>query len=205
MTIGTLAPGEKDLYKIVAVVRQLTEGRSNAPAISGDATLNAGTGVLTIASDAVTNAKLADMAQATVKGRAAGAGTGDPADLSVAQLVALIGIPANIRVFKSSTTYPAVTNGNVKVLVRAKGGGGGGGGGTTLSGFGGGGGEGAISYKLTTASALGGQAVTIGAGGANVAANTDANGGAGGTSSIGTVITAPGGIGGTRAGVGGQG
>src|SRR3990172_4105049 len=31
-----------------------------------------------IADDAVTNAKLADMAQSTIKGRAAGAGTGDP-------------------------------------------------------------------------------------------------------------------------------
>ena len=29
MTIGTLAPNEKDLYKIVNIVRQLAEGRSN--------------------------------------------------------------------------------------------------------------------------------------------------------------------------------
>jgi hypothetical protein len=43
-----------------------------------------------IANNAVTNAKLADMAQATVKGRAAGAGTGDPTDLTAAQLVAVI-------------------------------------------------------------------------------------------------------------------
>lgn len=39
---------------------------------------------------AVTNAKLANMAQATVKGRAAGAGTGVPTDLSQTQLTALI-------------------------------------------------------------------------------------------------------------------
>jgi hypothetical protein len=38
----------------------------------------------------VTNANLADMAQATVKGRAAGAGTGKPQDLTQAQLTALI-------------------------------------------------------------------------------------------------------------------
>jgi hypothetical protein len=36
----------------------------------------------TLADGAVTNAKLSDMAQGTVKGRAAGAGTGDPQDLT---------------------------------------------------------------------------------------------------------------------------
>ena len=48
MTVGTLAPNEKDLYKIVNIVRQLAEGRNNAPEMSGDATQNAA-GVLTIA------------------------------------------------------------------------------------------------------------------------------------------------------------
>lgn len=38
----------------------------------------------------VTNAQLADMAQATVKGRAAAAGTGDPTDLTAAQLVTIL-------------------------------------------------------------------------------------------------------------------
>lgn len=52
-----------------------------AVSISGDATL-ASTGALTIAADAVTNAKAANMAQATIKGRAAGAGTGDQTDLT---------------------------------------------------------------------------------------------------------------------------
>jgi hypothetical protein len=46
-----------------------------------------------IADGAVTNAKLADMAQATIKGRAAGAGSGDPADLTSAQGKAILGIP----------------------------------------------------------------------------------------------------------------
>lgn len=39
---------------------------------------------------AATNAKLADMAEATLKGRAVGAGTGDPADLTAAQLVDIV-------------------------------------------------------------------------------------------------------------------
>ena len=193
MTIGTLSPTEKDLYKIVALVRQLAE-RNN----SGVATTD-------VNDDAVTNAKLANMAQSTVKGRAAGAGPGDPTDLGVAQLIAILGIPANIRKFTSSGAYPTVTNGDVKVLMMAKGGGGGGGGSTSANFAGGSGGEGATSWKLTTASALGGQAVTIGAGGSNVAANTDTAGGNGGTSSIGTVATAPGGTGGSKGSVGGAG
>ncbi len=50
---------------------------------TGDVT---GDTALTIANDAVTNAKAANMAQATIKGRASGAGTGDPTDLSQSQL-----------------------------------------------------------------------------------------------------------------------
>jgi hypothetical protein len=44
----------------------------------------------TIAADAVTNTKLANMAQSTIKGRAVGAGTGDPTDLSSAQATAIL-------------------------------------------------------------------------------------------------------------------
>lgn len=43
-----------------------------------------------IADEAVTNAKLADMAEATIKGRASGAGTGAPVDLSAAQAAAIV-------------------------------------------------------------------------------------------------------------------
>jgi hypothetical protein len=43
-----------------------------------------------IANDAVGNAQLANMAQATIKGRADGAGTGDPTDLTAAQVRTII-------------------------------------------------------------------------------------------------------------------
>jgi hypothetical protein len=44
-----------------------------------------------VSNDSITNAKLANMAQATVKLRAAGAGTGDPIDGTGAQVAAIIG------------------------------------------------------------------------------------------------------------------
>ena len=53
---------------------------------TGDVT---GSGALTIAADAVTNAKLANVATATIKGRAT-AGTGDPEDLTGTQATALL-------------------------------------------------------------------------------------------------------------------
>lgn len=61
--------------------------------LTGDVTAGPGTGsqAATIANDAVTNAKAANMAASTIKGRAAGAGTGDPTDLTGAQVNTIIG------------------------------------------------------------------------------------------------------------------
>lgn len=60
--------------------------------LTGDVTAGPGSGsqAATIANDAVTNAKLANMAQSTIKGRAAGAGTGDPTDLTATQATAIL-------------------------------------------------------------------------------------------------------------------
>lgn len=58
-------------------------------AMSGDATIIA-SGALTIANSAVTNAKLANMAESTIKGRAASSGTGAPVDLSATQATAIL-------------------------------------------------------------------------------------------------------------------
>lgn len=57
--------------------------------LSGDVTTS-GTLATTIANDAVSNAKLADMTEATVKMRAAGAGTGNPIDGDADQLSTLL-------------------------------------------------------------------------------------------------------------------
>lgn len=54
----------------------------------------------TLANDSITNALLANMAQATIKGRAAGAGTGDPTDLTAAQVKTILAIaPSDVTGF----------------------------------------------------------------------------------------------------------
>jgi hypothetical protein len=45
-----------------------------------------------IANNAISNTKLSDMAQSTIKGRASGAGTGDPTDLTAAQVRTIINV-----------------------------------------------------------------------------------------------------------------
>jgi hypothetical protein len=60
-------------------------------ALTGDVTASGpGSVAATIADDSVTNAKAANMAQSTIKGRAAGAGTGDPTDLTATQATAIL-------------------------------------------------------------------------------------------------------------------
>lgn len=58
----------------------------------GDVTVS-GTGTaMTVDNNVINNAKLADMAQATIKGRQAGGGTGDPEDLTAAQARTAMGL-----------------------------------------------------------------------------------------------------------------
>jgi YVTN family beta-propeller protein len=63
---------------------------ANGGQLTGDVTKTAGAAATVIANDAVTNAKAANMAQSTIKGRAAGAGTGDPTDLTATQATAIL-------------------------------------------------------------------------------------------------------------------
>jgi hypothetical protein len=63
------------------------------PQLTGDVTTPAaGSGVTTIADNAVSNAKLANMAESTLKGRATGAFAGDPTDLTATQAKTLLAI-----------------------------------------------------------------------------------------------------------------
>jgi hypothetical protein len=79
---STILDGATDPF-----LRSSAAGSSGITQLTSDVTAGPGSGsqVATIANDAVTNAKAANMSQSTIKGRAAGASTGDPTDLTANQ------------------------------------------------------------------------------------------------------------------------
>lgn len=68
----------------------ITSDQVQRAALTGDVTAGANSNATTIAANAVTNAKAAQMAAATIKLRALGAGTGDPIDGTGAQAGAIL-------------------------------------------------------------------------------------------------------------------
>jgi len=62
----------------------------------------------TVGAGDITNAKLANMAAGTVKGRASGAGTGVPGDLTAAQQKTILGISAFAETFLDDADAAAV-------------------------------------------------------------------------------------------------
>ena len=101
------------------------EGSSNAgksfiqsatgPTLDTDALTFSVFGDSTVANDSVTNAKLANQSEATIKGRAASTGTGDPVDLTADQVVGVINT-ASADLSSSVLPASADTNARVKVF-----------------------------------------------------------------------------------------
>jgi hypothetical protein len=84
------------------------------PNHSGDVT-SSGDGATTIANDAVTNAKLANMATATIKGRAT-ASTGDPEDLSASQVRTILNVADGAEVNVQSNWTEANSGSDAFIL-----------------------------------------------------------------------------------------
>jgi hypothetical protein len=84
------------------------------PNHSGDVT-SAGDGATTIANDAVSNAKLANMATATIKGRAT-ASTGDPEDLSASQVRTILNVADGAEVNVQSNWTEANSGSDAFIL-----------------------------------------------------------------------------------------
>lgn len=105
------------------VVRDLVAGflvqGTNVQIVHDDAG-NTLTITMTGVSDgSVSNAKLADMAQATIKGRQAGSGTGVPEDLTAAQVITALGLSgaatADYAVGTWTPSFTFATPGNLSV------------------------------------------------------------------------------------------
>lgn len=84
-------------------------------ALTGDVTASQNSNATTIANDAVTNAKLANMTASTIKARVT-ASTGDPEDASLTQVLDLVGsVTYGDILYRDSTSWarlPAGTSGN---------------------------------------------------------------------------------------------
>lgn len=117
----TASTGDPEEITVGGGLEFTGSGGIQRSALTGDATASAGSNALTIANDAVSNAKLANMAASTVKARITGS-TGDPEDATVAQVNALLqadgltndaagfrGIPQNSR--SAAYTIAAADNG----------------------------------------------------------------------------------------------
>lgn len=80
---------------------------------TGDVTWSANSFSTTIANGVVTNAKLANATQATVKGRAAGAGTGSPQDLTASQVLDMLGSTQGQVLYRDASGWVALAPGSV--------------------------------------------------------------------------------------------
>lgn len=99
----------------VWVNTSLTVAELAAVAISGNFSDLSGTlATAQIGNNQVTNAKLAQMAEATIKGRAASAGTGDAVDLTPAQVRSIISVEENADVTDAENVGSAINGASEK-------------------------------------------------------------------------------------------
>jgi len=146
-------------------------------ALTSDVTASGpGSAAATIAANAVTNAKAAQMATNTIKGNNTG-GTANASDLTVSQVAAMLASQSGSSFITSGTTFTtaATISANTLFKFTLVGGGGGGGGKNQSNNKGSGGGGGGTGYLFITGLAAStGYTIAIGAGGAGGISTTTA-------------------------------
>jgi hypothetical protein len=75
-------------------------------------------GTSVIGTNSISNDKLEQVSEATLKGRAAGAGTGNVSDLSADQLVALVNAATSATINSARLSLPSTADTNARVAVR---------------------------------------------------------------------------------------
>lgn len=100
----TASTGDAENILLNATLEMDGSGNLQRAALTGDVTASAGSNATTVANDAVTNAKAANMAADTIKGRANGAGTGDPTDLTATQVRTIINVASGADVTGTAIT-----------------------------------------------------------------------------------------------------
>jgi len=110
---SAIAPAAKQDALTNSTTNTISGTEVQRAALTGDVTAAANSNSTTIASNAVTNAKLADVATSTIKGRAT-AGTGDPEDLTPTQArtVLELGTAALAAIGTSGDAVPKLNAGN---------------------------------------------------------------------------------------------
>lgn len=110
----TAAAGIVEELTVGGGVEFTGSGGLQRSALTGDVTATAGSNATTIANDAVSNAKAANMAASTIKGNNTGS-TGDPVDMTVAQTLALLGLPTRVQKTSNENRSSANTGATLTV------------------------------------------------------------------------------------------
>ncbi len=105
----TTGAGDTEELTVGGGVEFTGSGGIQRSALTGDVTASAGSNSTTIASAAITLAKMENRAQNTVIGRASGAGTGAPTELTSTQLNAIVGGTALTMSKPINTTASSVS------------------------------------------------------------------------------------------------
>lgn len=121
-TNGTLT-GERVATSTTSITVDIAtagQAKFKRAALTGDVTASADTNSTTIANDAVSNAKMANMATATLKGRTT-AGTGDPEDITASAAIDLIGSTRGSVLYRGASGWAILTPGTSGTMLTSAG------------------------------------------------------------------------------------